>query len=428
MKQNITFSFYDAQLPQDKINDYHKQLQNYLQQVVSDEQLLNQTFPFIESLYDEQLVKKVAQVHKELVKNNPKVIVVVGIGGSNLGSRAVIELLYGTFYQESHVPTLFFADTTDPGYIKYIFDKARNVLEQDENICVIGISKSGKTIETIANFSVFTHLLKQYKKDTWYEHCVIISDKDSPFLRYAQNNNIRCLSIQPNVGGRYSVFTAGGLFPLLFAGVDVNEFVDGAQSVVQLINNNDIDELLRYIATLFVYYQSGQQLWNTFVFGHNFERYGKWWRQLVAESLAKEYTISGQKITHCLVPNISVGTVDLHSMVQLYLVGCAKQYTTFVTADEKNDIVVEPFKYAITQKTSLQNIMNAASTSMIKAYQDQQLAYAHMHLLRVSEETIGQLMMINMVQVVLLAHVMHVNAFDQPNVELYKKYMRAMVK
>lgn len=428
MKQNITFSFYDAQLSQNDITNYQQQLRNYVQDVVCNEQLFNQTFPFVKSLYDQQLIQQAQQTYQELQQHNPKIVVVVGIGGSSAGSQAIIELLHGVFYHITQKPPVYFADTTDALYIQSIFEHVQRALQQDQNICVIGISKSGKTIESIANLSIFAELLKAYKKDTWHEYCVLISDKDSPLSRYAQKNNIKYLSIPQNVGGRYSVFTTVGLLPLLYASVNIDELFSGAQSIIEKIKNNNVDDLLRNVATLFTYYQSGQQLWNLFVFGHNFEYYGKWWRQLVAESLAKENTLDGQQVSRCLVPNISVGTVDLHSMAQLYLVGCAQQYTTFVIANYTDDIAVEPFEHVITQQTSLHNIIRAASTSMMQAYQEQQLAYTHIYLSTVSEETIGQLMMMDMVQVVLLGYLMKVDAFDQPHVELYKKYMRGIIK
>ncbi len=412
----------------EKINSaYQKKLQDYLQKLTYDEQLVNKVFPFAQALNDAQLLQQVRQVSDALQKHAPTIIVLVGIGGSNLGTQAIIELLYGLFYRDTHLPTLFFVDTTDPVYIRHIIDNVTSALQKDENVCLIGISKSGKTIETVANLSVFIELLQQHKKYSWQKYCAFISDDGSPLMQYAQKVGAHALPIPQSVSGRYSVFTAVGLLPLMLMGINIEQLLSGARSVVEQLKTGSSDNFVRSVAALFGYYEYGGKICDLFVFGHNFESYGKWWRQLVAESLAKGYDLDGQKITHCLLPTVSVGLVDLHSMAQLYLTGNAKQYTIFVTTDHENDYKIKPFGAIITQQTSLSSIMTAAYKSTIIAYKEQQLPYTHVHLESLSAQTVGQLMMGDMVQTVLLAHLMNVNPFDQPHVELYKKHMRTIM-
>lgn len=427
MKQKILFSM-DHTQTLEKINSaYQQNLRDYLQKLTSDKQLFNQVLPFAQTLNDAQLLQRVTQVSDALQQHKPTIIVLVGIGGSNLGTQAIVELLHGFFYRVTHSPTLFFADTTDPVYIRHIIDQVTNALQKDDNVCLIGISKSGKTIEAVANLSVFIELLQTHKKDSWQNYCTFISDDGSPLMQYAQKVGAHTLVVPKDVSGRYSVFTAVGLLPLMLMGINIEQLLSGARSVVEQLKSGVSDDFVRSVAALFAYYESGGQLCDLFVFGHNFESYGKWWRQLVAESLAKEHDRDGQKITHSLVPTVSVGSVDLHSMAQLYLTGNAKQFTIFVTTDHENDYKIKPFAETITQQTSLGNIMTAAYKSTMLAYKEQQLPYTHVHLESLSIQTVGQLMMGDMVQTVLLAHLMNVDPFDQPHVELYKKHMRTIM-
>ena len=167
----------------------------------------------------------------QLIQNKkqlkPALMIVVGIGGSNLGTQAIYEAIFGK--EGSPQFPLYFADTVDSDYIAILLKRTEYCLQHNHAVLITVISKSGTTTETIANFECFLLLLKKYHPKNYQQYIVAITDKDSSLWHYAQQASIDRLEIPKEIGGRYSVFTAVGLFPLAMAGVDIAALMQGAQ-------------------------------------------------------------------------------------------------------------------------------------------------------------------------------------------------------
>jgi glucose-6-phosphate isomerase len=168
---------------------------------------------------------------------------------------------------------------------------------------------------------------------------------------------------------------------------------------------------------------------NTFVFGKNLEFLGRWYRQLLAESLGKELDLDGKKVNRGITPIVSLGTEDLHSMEQLCIAGPYDKITTFVYPEKQLYSLSVPLvsstglaKYM--EGYELNNMMHFIVDGVREAFTSKKRPFISVKLGEVSESTIGEFMMWKMYETVYLAHLMNLNPFDQPGVESYKKATR----
>jgi len=181
-------------------------------------------------------------------------------------------------------------------------------------------------------------------------------------------------------------------------------------------------------------FRQDYDLHNLFLFSSDLHALGDWWRQLYGESLGKEQKIDGQRLQKAIVPIVSMGTTDLHSMGQLYLADVAPIITTFVRIQtDRFDLQLPDYQQyfenlvANMQKKSLASIMNAIIDGIQKAYARRKLPFANITLPEESAFCIGEFLQLKMMEAVYLGYLLEVNPFDQPNVELYKKETREIL-
>jgi glucose-6-phosphate isomerase len=363
---------------------------------------------------------------------NISIIIVVGIGGSNLGTWAIQEALLGKQYNElTQDVKIYYADTVDSDYCAQILSIAQQSLEAKKRILIISISKSGTTTETIANMQVFYALLKKYYPTDYQQYMIIISDKNSPLYNFARKENIDVFTIPSKVGGRYSVFSPVGLLPLALLGVDIQLLVHGAQAAIKegLSENIETNMSLQSAIIKYEHYKHNIFIHDLFAFVVDFESLGKWYRQLVGESLGKESS-EGKPIG--IVPTVSIGSTDLHSVGQLYLGGPIHIFTTFLTIDVSKNTTIVPYDQDFVafanniQNNSFDHIMHAIIQGVQHAYEERHRPYSII-ICQKSPFCIGYLLQWCMIEVVLLGHLLKVNPFDQPHVELYKRRTREIL-
>lgn len=363
--------------------------------LVNDNDLLNQINELVQK-------KKTPHVHE---------VMVVGIGGSNLGSLAIYRAL------RSPGVNLSFCDTVDNHQLIQAIETIRRVVAEGRQVLINIISKSGGTLETLANARVLLKVLQEVSPD-WKNQVVITSEPESKLTAWAKEPGIDCLPNPKNVGGRFSVMSAVGLFPLAMAGVDISSLHDGGKDV-------DYKLAAESAAVIYANLKSGKIMHDLFLFDQDLEDLGKWHRQLVGESLGK----SGQGIT----PLVSIGSTDLHSMFQLYISGPKDKFTSFVTIDRGEHVKVEEFEPGfdalapdITKKT-LTDIMTAIVAGVKEAYKKHDLPYAEFHFEAPTEKEFGRFMQFKLVEVMCLAKLMGIDAFGQSSVEEYKKITEALL-
>lgn len=405
-----------------------------LLQSVRQENLYTVPLSFINSPFDVTAREKIFATARAIMAKKPALMIVVGIGGSNLGALAVYQACTPLLKKE-HMP-LYFADTVDADYIHYLLDMCERALKDGRTIAVAVMSKSGSTTETIANFECFLALLKKYYPTTWAEQVVAITDEKSALWNLAIQERFMMLAIPGMVGGRYSVFCASGLLPLACAGIDIEQLCAGAQQMIIRCLERTINENPAALsaATMAYHYQKKQiAIHDLFLFGVYLEGIGKWYRQLMGESLGKEYDLDNKKVECGITPTVSLGSTDLHSVGQLYLGGPRDKLTTFVTIAKTHSQVSVPQMMAYEalvnkiQGKSLSVIMEAIVAGVQEAYKQGERPYMHITLDRANEFCIGQFLAFAMAQMVYLGSLLHINPFDQPQVELYKKHTRRIL-
>lgn len=385
--------------------------------------------------YDDQsrdAIKALAAHKKSL---NPELLFVIGIGGSNLGALAVHHALHGILYNESSPGMkVYWADSPDPRYMDHLMAQAEAVLKRGGKILVTIISKSGTTTETIALFELLYNLLRTYYPRDYAQYCVAITDEGSRLCHFAHQEMIALFPIPSLVGGRYSVFSAAGLFPLALLGIDIDELVQGARQAIDDFFKRGVDSEAAHLALAsYGAYRNGLLIHDFFVFGHNLQSLGLWLRQLIAESLGKT-TLEKDIIRRVgIVPTVSMGTQDLHSMVQLYLAGPRTTFTTFLVQQRKNDSPVLPdlpvFDELVPslQKKSLSTIESAIFRGVLDAYEQEHKPYLAVSMQGECPHALGYYMQLKMIEIMVLGSLLNVDPFDQPAVELYKKVTRKLL-
>jgi glucose-6-phosphate isomerase len=342
---------------------------------------------------------------------------VVGIGGSSLG----IEALYGVA-QDTTKARLIVLDTVAPLHIA----RALRTLDASgatlEDIGVVVISKSGSTTETMANATLLISALSERFDASVEKRVVVVTDANSALDMQAAEAGYPVFHIPTPLGGRYSVCSSVGIIPAALLGLDVDAFLTGAQeAITSSLEDGEVASAARLLAS-----KGRGDVVDTFVFATDLEPYAKWRRQLIAESLGKSQSFTQATQMFGPLPTVSTAA-DLHSVAQLYLSGERGIHTDFVTCAAEGTAVI-PHLFSgmvphLAGKTTA-DIDEALTYGVLAAYTGQGLSHAEYRLTACTLHELGALMARNMLEVMLAAEVIGIDAFNQPEVELYKQKMR----
>jgi glucose-6-phosphate isomerase len=367
---------------------------------------------------DEAQLSAVHEVLQHFKK--PKHVVLVGIGGSSLGTEAIHAVL-----ATEQSPQLHILDTVAPHELEQVFSALKRVKEAtDVAVCVV--SKSGSTVETLANAEVLIGSLEEQVGKSIWKQVIAIGDLGTSLQETAKKRGARIVAMPKAVGGRYSVFTAVGLVPLGLLGHDLEALLAGVEDATtepfqQVAYEN--------AARMHLHLKAGVRHYNFFAFDTRLVRLGKWYRQLAAESLGKETTRAGKRVKLGFVPTISTA-VDLHSIGQLYFAQFPGVYTDFVTFNDDTIDYRIPGKPKLATnlaKQTQQDIAAAIYAGVIEAYQERDLPYRSTIFDEGLDYSLGLFMAMRMLETMALAELLDVDAFDQPNVELYKKHTKKIL-
>jgi len=389
----------------------------------ADESSIN--LPFDDSFYVDS-----SRFAEEKVTNTLKYILVVGIGGSNLGTKAVYDATHGytDILEKDRFPKIIFVDTLDTEFLLRLEKFINFEIAEPAEIIVNIISKSGGTTETMANMEFVMGILIKKFGDSVLGRLVITTDFDSLLWKEAGNKNISRLGIPVKAGGRYSVFSNVGIFPLLCLGLDVKKLLEGAKEIRNKCLNEHFEDnpAMQSAIVLYENLKGGRVINDNFIFNSELESMGKWYRQLMGESLGKEKDLNGETINTGITPTISIGSTDLHSVGQLYLGGPKDKITTFIYSETipKNVEVpnerIFPNVVEIISGKSMKHIIRAILDGVKASYGKGKLPFMEVVLDDISVHSLGQFMQFKMMEIMYLGRLMNVNAFDQPSVESYK--------
>lgn len=379
-------------------------------------------------LPDKQL-KKINEIKKlaREIKENAEILVVIGIGGSYLGAKAVIHALRPDYFgKTSAKPSVLFAGTNISGsYLLKLLDSIKN-----KSIYINVISKSGTTLEPALGFRVLKNTLKKKYGKNYKKRIIATTDPEAGALRkMAEEFKWKTLDIPPDVGGRFSVLSPVGLLPLETAGINTEELLLGAVKIKKrLFSRKSFNEnmALQYACYRYALYKKGRAIEILANFEPALSYLAEWWRQLFGESEGKK----GRGI----FPTSVNFTCDLHSLGQYIQEGRRNLFETFLWINKPaGDIKVPETK----DNLDGLNYLTGKNFNYIneKAYRGTALAHLEggvpsftLFIPELSPKFLGQLIYFFEFSVAISGCLLGVNAFNQPGVEKYKKNMLSLLR
>ena len=380
--------------------------------------------------YDKKEFSRIKKAAKK-IKKESDILVVIGIGGSYLGARAVIEALTSSFNnmltekQRKYPQILYVGNNLSPNYINELIEYIG-----DKDFSVNVISKSGTTTEPAIAFRIFREILEnKYGIEEARSRIYVTTDKERGALKtLADNEGYEKFVIPDNVGGRYSVLTAVGLLPIATAGIDIDKLMQGAQNAQERYDDPNLkyNECYKYAVTrniLYKLYKNTEILVNYEPKMHYFT---EWWKQLYGESEGKD-----QK---GIFPAGVDFTTDLHSMGQYIQEGRRNLFETVISIENpKSDITInsdednlDGLNY-LSGKT-LDYVNKKAMEGTVKAHVSGDVPNIMIDIENLDEENIGELIYFFEKACAMSGMILGVNPFNQPGVEEYKKNMFKLLK
>lgn len=361
---------------------------------------------------------------------NDDALVVIGIGGSYLGARAVIDALSGTFQEP--ITRLQFPEILYAGH-NLSEDYLADLLEflDDKTYGIVVISKSGTTTEPAIAFRLLkTHLENKIGKEAAKEKIIAITDAEKGALRsLSDQNGYKTFVIPDDVGGRYSVLTPVGLVPIAIAGFDIEKLLQGARDMEKLTCPgiplfDNLSEL--YAVTRNALYNKGHIIEILANYHHKLHYIAEWWKQLYGESEGKE----GKGIFPASVDF----TTDLHSMGQYIQEGERKLMETVISIRNIESQVSIPKDEANLDKLNylagkrMDSVNKMAELGTLLAHVDGGVPNIRIEIPMLNEYYLGQLMYFFEKACGISGYLLGVNPFNQPGVEAYKKNMFALLE
>jgi glucose-6-phosphate isomerase len=360
------------------------------------------------------------------VRRQFKVLIVVGIGGSDLGARALLKALPGV----KGMTVKFLGANTDPEEIA----AALKGLDWSKTAINV-ISKSGDTVEPMATFLILReHLVKAVGEKRHARHVIATTDASKGTLRaIADREGYRTLPVPPDVGGRFSVLTPVGLFPAACAGLDIRSLVAGAKAWRHdCLKAAAADSpTLQWAALQHDAYSRGRHLTVLMPYTESLREFAFWFRQLWAESLGKKHSRTGTLVHLGFTPIAALGATDQHSQIQLYNEGPADKTVTFIeVAAPRADFTIPP-AYADLESVAylaghrLSAVLHAERAATAQSLAASGCPNGTLTIPAVTPAAIGALLMHFMFATAVVAELLDVDAYDQPGVEAGKRLMYA---
>lgn len=364
------------------------------------------------------------------LREKTEILVVVGIGGSYLGARAVNDAMAHNFAhlkKGKKAPHMIFAgQNIGEDYMHELLE-----LLDEQSFSIVAISKSGTTTEPALAFRILkNHLEEKVGKEEARDRIIAVTDSSKGALRQLANDEgYRSYVIPDNVGGRFSVFTPVGLIPLAICGVDIRELVSGAQEMSQRCDPSkpfEENPAAIYAATRNALYRSGKKI-ELLVNYHNKLHYvSEWWKQLYGESEGKE----GLGIFPAAVDN----STDLHSMGQYIQEGERTLFETVISVEQADHQVNVPGDPAnldqlnYLEGKNIDHVNKMAELGTILAHLDGGVPNLRISIPALNERWLGQLLYFFENACGISGYMLGINPFNQPGVEAYKKNMFALLE
>ncbi len=368
-------------------------------------------------------IKKAA----EKIKKDSDILIVIGIGGSYLGARAVIEFIKSQNYNDIRkgTPAIYFSGNSISS------DALSELIEicEGRDFSVNVISKSGTTTEPAVAFRIFKKLLiDKYGKEKAAERIYVTTDKEKGTLKHlADEEGFETFVVPDDVGGRFSVLTAVGLLPIAVSGADIDALMLGAEKARRELSVKDYENnpVYKYAAMRNALYKMGKKTEMFISYEPRFTMMNEWLKQLFGESEGKE--------NKGLFPSSAVFSTDLHSLGQYIQQGERIQFeTVFFFTNSKKEVIIgeeegNPDSLNFLSGKPLSFVNRKAFEGTVIAHVDGGVPNIIIEADEMNEENLGWLIYFFEKAVAVSGYVIGVNPFDQPGVEKYKKNMFALL-
>lgn len=415
--------FFDKNNYDNKLAKPSKEALDNVFSLIKQEKTLNKTGYYnlvhdYKALEDSLSFLKKHKNFLETIKN----IVIIGIGGSSLGIKAIDGML-------KHLPRrknikLRFLEHTDPIEIQ----KTLNKIQLTQTL-FIAISKSGTTIETS---SLLKFVIHKYKLLTPHnkKHLIIITDQDSPLSLFAKEYHFDFFEIDQNIGGRFSVLSTIGILPLTLLGYDTKELLEGAKK----FQDNFFERKEEHVLQKAIFLAKNKERYPInilFSYSSVFKNFNAWYVQLWGESLGK-IDIYGKKVG--LTPISLIGSIDQHSFLQLITQGVMDKTVTFISLNQANytkpKIPKLSLKYLestdFVNNTSFAKLLSTQQIATMQTIQNENIPTDHIEINELCERSVGTLIIYFELLTSAAGTILNINTYNQPGVEFGKILLKKM--
>ena len=425
--KNIKVDFSNARVFEKNIMKYAKQVKEIHKKLHEKAEDKKEFCGWLElpTNYDKKEFDKIKKAAEKIQKDTD-VLLVIGIGGSYLGARAVIESLTNTFYNMQDKTArktpqiLYVGNNLSSTYVSDLIDYIA-----DKDISINVISKSGTTTEPAIAFRIFREILEnKYSLKEARERIYVTTDKKKGALKeLAKKEKYTTFVIPDNVGGRYSVLTAVGLLPIAAAGINIDELMAGARFAQDRYSDDDLkyNECYKYAVLRNVLYEKEKNIELLITYEPKMHYFIEWWKQLFGESEGKE-----QK---GIYPSGAEFTTDLHSLGQYIQEGRRNLFETVISIEKpERDITLKMEEDDLDNLNylagkTLSYVNKKAMEGTIEAHVDGDVPNVVINIEKLDANNIGQLIYFFELACAMSGEILGVNPFNQPGVEKYKTNM-----
>lgn len=345
-----------------------------------------------------------------------KRLVIVGLGGSSLGTRVIAEVF--------RAKKLFFIDNVDALEFETMIEELGDLRE----VGWVFISKSGTTIESLCALEFLEQIFNEEKLSLPAQSLVISENKNNTLVQWAKTHSVPTCEIPVDVGGRFSVLSPVGMMPASFLGLDLEKFRIGAMRAL-----NDTALVTQTMAQVAQSFE--RQEWITLLWCYNsrLKGFGAWYQQLWAESLAKTHGRGGTVAPRASTPMAAVGACDQHSILQQVMEGARDKFVIFLRVDESEGGSQRLQKTQFQETLDLQGrtmgeLLRAEALATQEALTQKGISTLTLKTKVLDEHTLGYLFMFWQLVVAGLGEYMQIDAFNQPGVELGKRLAKEKLK
>ena len=425
--ENLKLDLQNSGIDTKEIQEYSKKVKEIHEELQKNKNNEDEFLGWIDlpENYDKEEFERIKKAAKKIQKDSD-VLLVIGIGGSYLGARAVIESLTNSFYNmqekgKRKTPQIIYVgNTLSPNYIHDVIE-----LIEDKDFSINVISKSGTTTEPAVAFRIFRELLEaKYDLKEARGRIFVTTDKEKGALKkLATKENYQTFIIPDNIGGRYSVLTAVGLLPIAAAGINIDKLMLGAKEAREKYNDSSLkyNECYKYAVARNILYGNDKNIEILVNYEPKMHYMTEWWKQLYGESEGKD--------EKGIFPTGAEFTTDLHSLGQYIQEGRRNLFETVIRIEKPDSDIsinldeddLDGLNYLVGK--SLDFVNKKAMEGTIEAHVDGEVPNILITMQELNAETLGQLIYFFELACAMSGSILGVNPFNQPGVEKYKKNM-----